>query len=184
MNSPANVSISHSNSESGLSNNEEIVSVFIPVETSSMKEAGQDKLAAQTLGRCTGVVLPGVHLALFKVLFGELLSKVAIFVDPNIDPKESKPRRGRKKDTESLISTKEFNFDMLTANKLTWPELARRYMLAISSINGCMDVSDISSREGVKLFRCLQGDGGILCGAVPGVAGMEKDALSDMSCRL
>ncbi|KAF7078718.1 hypothetical protein CFC21_083104 [Triticum aestivum] len=177
MNSPANVSISHSNSESGLSNNEEIVSVFIPVETSSMKEAGQDKLAAQTLGRCTGVVLPGVHLALFKVLFGELLSKVAVFVDPNIDPKESKPRRGRKKDTESLISTKEFNFDMLTANKLTWPELARRYMLAISSINGCMDVSDISSREGVKLFRCLQGDGGILCGAVPGVAGMEKDAL-------
>ncbi|VAI45101.1 unnamed protein product [Triticum turgidum subsp. durum] len=143
-----------------------------------MKEAGQDKLAAQTLGRCTGVVLPGVHLALFKVLFGELLSKVAVFVDPNIDPKESKPRRGRKKDTESLISTKEFNFDMLTANKLTWPELARRYMLAISSINGCMDVSDISSREGVKLFRCLQGDGGILCGAVPGVAGMEKDALS------
>ncbi|KAM3318543.1 hypothetical protein ACQJBY_035979 [Aegilops geniculata] len=171
MNSPANASTSHSNSESGLSNNEEIVSVFIPVETSSMKEARLDKLADQTLGRCTGTILPGVHLALIKVLFGEVLSKL------NIDPKESKPRRGRKKDTESLISTKEFNFDMLTANKLTWPELARRYILAISSINGFMDVSDISSREGVKLFRCLHGDGGILCGAVPGVAGMEKDAL-------
>ncbi|XBH75121.1 hypothetical protein VPH35_101936 [Triticum aestivum] len=171
MNSPANASTSHSNSESGLSNNEEIVSIFIPVETSSMKEARLDKLAAQTLGRCTGTVLPGVHLALIKVLFGEVLSKLSI------DPKESKPRRGRKKDTESLISTKDFNFDMLTANKLTWPELARRYMLAISSINGCMDVSDISSRERVKLFRCLHGDGGILCGAVPGVAGMEKDAL-------
>ncbi|VAH71688.1 unnamed protein product [Triticum turgidum subsp. durum] len=171
MNSPANASISHSNSESGLSNNEEIVSVFIPVETSSMKEARLDKLAAQTLGRCTGTVLPRVHLALIKVLFGEVLSKL------KINPKDSKPRRGRKKDTESLISTKELNFDMLTANKLTWPELARRYMLAISSINGCMDVSDISSREGVKLFRCLHGDGGILCGAVPGVAGMEKDAL-------
>jgi len=39
-----------------------------------------------------------------------------------------------------------------------------------------MDLSDISSREGVKLFRCLQGDGGILCGALPGVVGMEKDA--------
>uniref|UniRef100_N1R3J7 Lysine-specific demethylase 5B n=1 Tax=Aegilops tauschii TaxID=37682 RepID=N1R3J7_AEGTA len=170
MNSPANASTSHSNSESGLSNNEEIVSIFIPVETSSMKEARLDKLAAQTLGRCTGTILPGVHLALIKVLFGEVLSKLSI------DPKESKPRRGRK-DTESLISTKDFNFDMLTANKLTWPELARRYMLAISSINGCMDVSDISSRERVKLFRCLHGDGGILCGAVPGVAGMEKDAL-------
>uniref|UniRef100_A0A8R7Q971 Methyl-CpG-binding domain-containing protein 9 n=2 Tax=Triticum urartu TaxID=4572 RepID=A0A8R7Q971_TRIUA len=170
-NSPANASISHSNSESGLSNNEEIVSVFIPVETSSMKEACLDKLVAKTLGRCTGTVLPGVHLALIKVLFGEVLSKL------NIDPKDSKPRRGRKKDTENLISTKDFNFDMLTANKLTWPELARRYMLAISSKNGCMDVSNISSRERVKLFRCLHGDGGILCGAVPGVAGMEKDAL-------
>ncbi|XP_044968121.1 LOW QUALITY PROTEIN: methyl-CpG-binding domain-containing protein 9-like [Hordeum vulgare subsp. vulgare] len=170
MNSPANASISHLNTESGLSNNEEIVSVFIPVETSSMKEAGLDKLAAQTLGRCTGTVLPGVHITLIKVLFGELLSKL------NIDQKEPKHRRGRKKDTESLISTKEFSFDMLTANKLTWPELARRYMLAISSINWCMDVSDISSREVVKLFRCLQGDGGILCGAVSGVAGMEKDA--------
>lgn len=165
-----------SNAETGLTNNEEIVSVFIPVETSSMKEADQDKLAAQTLGRYSGVVLPGVHLTLFKVLFGELLSKVAIFVDPNIDPKESKPRRGRKRDTESLNSAKELNFDMLTANKLTWPELARRYLLAVSSISGCMDLSDISSREGVKLFRCLQGDGGILCGALPGVAGMEKDA--------
>uniref|UniRef100_A0A0D3F1W2 Methyl-CpG-binding domain-containing protein 9 n=1 Tax=Oryza barthii TaxID=65489 RepID=A0A0D3F1W2_9ORYZ len=158
INSPANVSTSYSNGESGLTSNEEIVSLFIPVETSSMKKAAQDKSAAQTLGRCSGVVLPGVHLTLFRVLFGELLSKVAIFVDPNIDPKESKTRRGRKKDTENLISAKEFKFDMLTANKLTWPELAR-------------------SREGVKLFRCLQGDGGILCGALPGVAGMEKDAL-------
>ncbi|KAM0868772.1 hypothetical protein ACQ4PT_041113 [Festuca glaucescens] len=177
MNFPANGSISHSNGESGLTNNEDIVSVFVPVETSSTKEATQDALLAQTLGRCSGVVLPGVHLTLFKVLLGELLSKVSIFVDPNIDPKESKTRRGRKRDTESLISTKELNFDMLTANTLTWPELARRYILAISSIRGCMDLSDISSREGVKLFRCLQGDGGILCGALPGVAGMEKDAL-------
>lgn len=177
INSPVNVSTSYSNGESGLTTNEEIVSVFIPVEISAMKEAAQEKLAAQTLGRCSGLVLPGVHLTLFRVLFGELLSKVAIFVDPNIDPKESKPRRGRKRDTESLISTKELKFDMLTANKLTWPELARRYILAVSSISGCMDLSDISSREGVKLFRCLQGDGGILCGALPGVAGMEKDAL-------
>ncbi|KAL5207727.1 hypothetical protein ABZP36_032162 [Zizania latifolia] len=177
MNSPANVSTSCSNGESGLTTNEEIVSVFIPVETFSMKEAAQDKLAAQTIGRCSGVILPGVHLTLFRVLFGELLSKVAIFLDPNIDPKESKTRRGRKRDTENLISAKEFKFDMLTANKLTWPELARRYILAVSSISGCMDLSDISSREGVKLFRCLQGDGGILCGALPGVVGMEKDAL-------
>ncbi|KAL6888819.1 hypothetical protein ACP4OV_009845 [Aristida adscensionis] len=177
MNSPANVSTSYSNGESGVTTNDEMVSMFIPVETSSTREAAQDKIATQTLGRCSGVVLPGIHLALLRVLFAELLSKVAIFVDPSVDLKESKSRRGRKRDADSLISTKELKIDMLTANKLTWPELARRYILAVSSIGGSMDLSDISSREGVKLFRCLHGDGGILCGALPGVAGMEKDAL-------
>ncbi|XP_062223837.1 methyl-CpG-binding domain-containing protein 9-like [Phragmites australis] len=174
-NSPANVSTSYSNGESGLTTNEEMASVFIPVETSATREAAQDKLAAQTLGRCSGVVLPEIHLALLRVLFSELLSKVAIFVDPSIDPKESKSKRGRKRDADNI--TKELKIDMLTANKLTWPELSRRYILAVSSMSGCMDLSDISSREGVKLFRCLQGDGGILCGALPGVVGMEKDAL-------
>ncbi|OEL31191.1 Methyl-CpG-binding domain-containing protein 9 [Dichanthelium oligosanthes] len=173
MNSPANVSTSYSNGESGLTTNEETASVFIPVETSTC-EAAQDKLAAQTLGRCSGVVLPEIHLALLKILFTELVPRVAIFVDPRIDSKESKSKRGRKRDTDTL--TRELKIDMLTANKLTWPELARRYILAVSSLSGCMDLSDISSREGVKLFRCLQGDGGILCGALPGVVGMEKDA--------
>ena len=56
---------------------------------------------------------------------------MVIFVDPNIEPKELKPRH-ETKDTESLISSKEFNFDMLVANKLIWPELAKMYMLAIS----------------------------------------------------
>ncbi|AQK60163.1 PHD-finger family protein isoform 2 [Zea mays] len=174
MNSPANVSSSYSNGESGITSIEEMVYVSIPVETSSAREAAQNKLAAQTLGRCSGLVLPEIHIALLKVLFTELVSRVAIFVDPSIDLKESKSRRGRKRDTDTL--TRELKIDMLTANNLTWPELARRYILAVSSMSGCMDLSDISSREGVKLFRCLQGDGGILCGALPGVVGMEKDA--------
>ncbi|KXG29684.1 methyl-CpG-binding domain-containing protein 9 isoform X2 [Sorghum bicolor] len=173
MNSPANVSTSYSNGESGITI-EEMVSVFIPIETSSAREAAQNKLAAQTLGRCSGLVLPEIHLALLKVLFTELVSRVAIFVDPKFDLKESKSRRGRKRDTDTLA--RELKIDMLTANNLTWPELARRYILAVSSMSGCMDLSDISSREGVKLFRCLQGDGGVLCGALPGVVGMEKDA--------
>ncbi|KAK3152374.1 hypothetical protein QOZ80_2BG0158090 [Eleusine coracana subsp. coracana] len=175
MNSPANASISNSNAESVLTTNEEMASVFVPVETSSTEEAAQDMVAAQTIGKCSGVVLPDIHLALLRVLFSELLSKVAIFVDPKIDFKESKSKRGRKRDSDNI--TKELKVDMLTANKLTWPELARRYIIAVSSTNGCMDFSDVSSREGVKLFRCLQGDGGILCGAVPGVVGMEQDAL-------
>ncbi|WVZ77525.1 hypothetical protein U9M48_025383 [Paspalum notatum var. saurae] len=174
MNSPANVSTSYSNGESGITTNEETASVFIPVETSSTWETAQDKLAAQTLGRCSGVVLPEIHLALLKVLFTELVSRAAIFVDPRIDLKESKSKRGRKRDADTL--TRELKIDMLTANELTWPELARRYILAVSSMSGCMDLSDVSSREGVKLFRCLQGDGGVLCGALPGVVGMEKDA--------
>ncbi|TVU32893.1 hypothetical protein EJB05_24658, partial [Eragrostis curvula] len=175
MNSPANVSISYSNGESVLTTNEDIAPVFVPVETSSTEEAAQDMVAAQTIGRCSGVVLPEIHLALLRVLFSELLSKVAIFVDPKIDLKESKSKRGRKRDADNI--TKELKIDMLTANMLTWPELVRRYIIAVSSMNGSMDISDVSSREGVKLFRCLQGDGGILCGAVPGVVGMEKDAM-------
>ncbi|KAJ0960467.1 hypothetical protein J5N97_001673 [Dioscorea zingiberensis] len=66
---------------------------------------------------------------------------------------------------------------MLPVNGLTWPELARRYVLAVSSMNGCVDSPEVYSREGLKLFRCLRGDGGVLCGSLAGVAGMEADAL-------
>jgi methyl-CpG-binding domain-containing protein 9 len=96
MSSPANVSISYSNPESDLTTNQDIAFVFVPVETSSTEEAAQDMVAAQTTGRCSGVVLPDIHLALLRVLFSELLSKVAIFVDPKLTSKNQNPNVGER----------------------------------------------------------------------------------------
>ncbi|XP_077223126.1 methyl-CpG-binding domain-containing protein 9-like [Tasmannia lanceolata] len=150
---------------------------FIQMETVSMKEAAQARLASRTYGRCTGVALTKAHVSLLKVLVGELQSKVAGFADPNFVAGESKSRRGRKKDAENSISVKKSKVDMLPINELTWPELARRYILAVSAMDGNFDSAEINSREGGKVFRCLQGDGGVLCGSLAGVAGMEADAV-------
>ncbi|XP_077237756.1 methyl-CpG-binding domain-containing protein 9-like [Tasmannia lanceolata] len=150
---------------------------FIQMETASMKEAAQARVASRTYGRCTGAALTKAHVSLLKVLVGELLSKVAAFVDPNFDAGESKSRRGRKKDVDNSISMKKSKIDMLPINELTWPELARRYILAVSAMDGTFDCAEIASREGGKVFRCLQGDGGVLCGSLAGVAGMEADAV-------
>ncbi|XP_055960953.1 methyl-CpG-binding domain-containing protein 9 isoform X2 [Mercurialis annua] len=37
--------------------------------------------------------------------------------------------------------------------------------------------TEITARESGRVFRCLQGDGGMFCGSLVGVAGMEADAL-------
>ncbi|XP_010251295.1 PREDICTED: methyl-CpG-binding domain-containing protein 9 [Nelumbo nucifera] len=150
---------------------------FIKVETESMKEAAQARLASQTYNRCTGVALTKAHSTLLKVLIGELQSRVAAIVDPNFDAGESKSRRGRKKDADNSILVKKTKLDMLPVNELTWPELARRYILSVSSMDANLDSAEITNREGGKIFRCLHGDGGMLCGSLTGVAGMEADAL-------
>lgn len=149
---------------------------FIPIETGVRKETELAKFASHTYGRCTGVVLAKAHSSLLKVLVGELLSKVAVFADPSVDTREQKSRRGRRKELEHTLPGKD-KIDLLPVNGLTWPELARRYVLAVSAINGFVDSPEVCSREGLKLFRCLHGDGGVLCGSLVGVAGIEADAL-------
>ncbi|PKA59305.1 Methyl-CpG-binding domain-containing protein 9 [Apostasia shenzhenica] len=161
--------------ESGVTSDDHNI-VFMPVESSAARETALSKLAACTYGRCTGVLLTKVHASLLKVLIGELSCKVAVYVDPNFDARELRPRRGRKKDAENNHA-KETKYETLTLNEFTWPELARRYLLAVSAMNGCMDASEAYSREGAKLFRCLQGDGGILSGSLSGISGMEADAM-------
>lgn len=151
--------------------------VFIQVETGCMKDAAQAKVALRTYGRCTGLALTKAHTSLLKVLVGELQSKVAAFVDPNFDAGESKSKRGRKKDVDIVVPMKTLKIDILPINELTWPELARRYILAFLAMDGNLDSIEIASRESGKVFRCLQGDGGVLCGSLAGVAGMEADAL-------
>lgn len=61
--------------------------------------------------------------------------KLATFVDPNFDSGESRSRRGRKKD-DSTLSDKRNKLHMLPVNDLTWPELARRYILSLLSMDG------------------------------------------------
>ena len=60
---------------------------------------------------------------------------------------------------------------MLPVNEMTWLELARMYILSLLIMNGNAD-----SQDG-KVFHWLQGDGGVLCGSLTGVVGMEADAL-------
>ena len=152
-------------------------SIFVQHDTGSVMESSLSKIASQTYDRCTGRVLSKVHVALLKILVGELLSKVAVFGDPNFDPGESKSRRGRKRDIDPSLHAKILKIDILPANTLSWPELARRYILAVLWMDRSFESSEISSRDGLKIFRCVQGDGGILCGSLAGVAGMEADAL-------
>ena len=150
---------------------------FIQMETGPREEATEARLASVTHSRCSGVTLTKAHSALLKALVSELQFKVAALVDPNFDSGESKSRRGRKKDTDNAIPAKRTKLNMLPINELTWPELARRYILSVLSMDGNLDSADITVRESGKVFRCLQGDGGVLCDSLTGVAGMQADAL-------
>lgn len=142
-----------------------------------MKEAARAKLASVTYSRCNGFALTKIHNSLIRVLISELQSKVAAIIDPNFDTGESKSKRGRKKDTDHWIAAIRTKINILPLNELTWPELVRRYILAVLSMDGRLDSADITTRESGKVFRCLQGDGGVLCGSLTGVAGIEADAL-------
>lgn len=158
------------------SDNKEGMAMFVPVETSSTREASQVKLASNSLGHCGGIWLATIHTSLLKLLLNEVISRAVVFVDPTAEARESRPRRGRRKDVESSAS-KDPKVDILTLNELTWPELARRYALAVAKLGGCVDMSEMSCSDGVKIFRALQGDGGLLFGAISGVTGINADAL-------
>ncbi|XP_045812436.1 uncharacterized protein LOC123906550 [Trifolium pratense] len=144
-------------------------SSFIQVETEAMKEEAQVLLASFTYVRCFGVALTKAHNSLLRVLIGELQSKVPALVDRNSEPGETRTRRA--------VPSKRTKVNMLPINELTWPELARRYILAFLSMDGNLESVEITARESGKLFGCLRGDGGLLSGSLTGVAGMEADAL-------
>ncbi|KAL7241003.1 hypothetical protein ACSBR2_006598 [Camellia fascicularis] len=142
-----------------------------------LKEAENDFQNGGDVTLCTGAALRKAHSSLLKVVISELLLKVAGYIDPNFDVGECKSRRGKKKDADSSVTSKKTKFDMLKINGLTWPELARRYILVVLSImEGDLESAESNGRESSKIFHCLQGDGGTLCGALTGVAGMEIDA--------
>lgn len=127
--------------------------------------------------RYAGVLLTKIHGLLLKALVPELLSKVAAYVDPNVGAGGVKSRRGRKKDPDNLANLKKTKLDMLPINEVTWPEIARRYMLASLSMEVNLDSAEIASRESGRVFHCLHGDGGPICGSLTGVAALEADAM-------
>ncbi|KAL1550877.1 methyl-CpG-binding domain-containing protein 9 isoform X2 [Salvia divinorum] len=143
--------------------------------SSSCDKASQSGSAS--VGRCTGLLLAKILGSLLKLLVTELLSKAAVYVRPNLDASESKSKRGKKKDLDWLAELKKTKFDMLPVNELTWHEIARRYILAVLSMDGNLDSAEIASRESGRVFHCLQGDGGVLCGSLTGIAAMEGDAM-------
>lgn len=158
---------------------QEIGQAFIAEETDSLREAAHVRLASNANSSHSNVGLANVLCSLLILLLGELQSKVAVLVDTNFDGTESKSRRRRKKDAENLMSAKKIMLDLLPVNILTWPELARRYLLTVSSMEGNLDTVDFLNHESFKALNCFQGDSGIIHSSRPGVAGMEADALVD-----
>lgn len=156
---------------------QEIGQAFIAEETESLREAAHVRLASNANSSHTNVGLANVLCSLLILLLGELQSKVAVLVDTNFDGTESKSRRRRKKDAENLMSAKKIMLDLLPVNILTWPELARRYLLTVSSMEGNLDTVDFLNHESCKALNCFQGDSGTIHSSRPGVAGMEADAL-------
>ncbi|KAJ9554410.1 hypothetical protein OSB04_018455 [Centaurea solstitialis] len=135
-----------------------------------------DGSRAEAASKCTGVELSKFHMALLKVAIEEVLAKVKEVFDP-FGAVESKTRKGRKKDAEVAVGGKKVNLDMFPMNEFTWPEIARRYILIVLSMDGNLESSEVMARECGKVFHCLNGDGGTLCGSLTGVAAMEADAM-------
>lgn len=161
--------------ESRQPSSSEITSASVLKETKA-GDSSEFTISCSSRGPCLGALLTRTHISLLQVLICELQSKVAVFVDPNFDSGESRSRRGRKKE-DSTLSAKRNKLHMLPVNEFTWPELARRYILSLLSMDGNLESAEVAARESGKVFRCLQGDGGLLCGSLTGVDGMEADSM-------
>ncbi|CAH1424256.1 unnamed protein product [Lactuca virosa] len=123
----------------------------------------------------TGMMLSNFHMTMLKVLVEDILSKVTIY-DP-FGAMESKSRKGRKKNMDITVSSKKGNPGIFPINEITWPEVARRYILVLLSMDDNYEAPDLTNREFDQVFHCLNGDGGPLCGSLTGMAVIEADAM-------
>ncbi|KAL2240506.1 UNVERIFIED_CONTAM: Methyl-CpG-binding domain-containing protein 9 [Sesamum indicum] len=103
--------------------------------------------------------LSDTHILMLHVLISEFLMKF---------------ENGSKRDVECTAMARRTEMNVPPLNDLTWPELARRYVLAILFM--IADSESVEVREDMDMFRCLHGDGGPRCGALTGVVGLEADA--------
>ncbi|XP_024988159.1 methyl-CpG-binding domain-containing protein 9-like isoform X2 [Cynara cardunculus var. scolymus] len=139
------------------------------------EESEGDGSRSEVAIKCTGVSLANFHMALVKVLVEDMLAKLTICEQSGAA--ESKSRKGRKKNMEIMVSSKKIKLSMFPVNEITWPEIARRCILAVLSMDGSLEASDVTNREFSEVFHCLKGDGGPLCGSLTGMAAMEADAM-------
>ncbi|KAL7603201.1 hypothetical protein Lser_V15G20646 [Lactuca serriola] len=105
--------------------------------------------------------LTTVHMALLPWLVSKLLRKITKAFKVTGDAKHTEKDKDKK-----------VNLEMFPINPLTWPEVARRYILA------CLLMGSKNTAVGnkTKLIRCLQGDDAIFSGSPAGVAGSDVDA--------
>nr|GMC62104.1 methyl-CpG-binding domain-containing protein 9 [Ipomoea batatas] len=150
---------------------------FVQMERKSTEEASPMKLEFINSSKCSGSALTKAIMSTLHVLISELQPKVAVVGNVNFDIGDSR-KRGRKKDFDYVSIAKRNTLSMLPYNELTWLELARRYALALLSMNGYFESTEITTHDNsAQVIHCLQGDGGALCGSLTGVAGIEVDAL-------
>lgn len=141
------------------------------------EECEGDGDRAEAASKCTGVELSKLHMAILKVMIEDMLVKVKEIFDP-FGVVESKSRKGKKKDAEVAVGSKKMtNLDVFPVNEFTWPEVARRFILVALCMDGNLESSELLTHECGKVFHCLNGDGGALCGSLTGVAAMEADAM-------
>lgn len=124
------------------------------------------------------VTISSVHILLLKLLLADL--QFQITGSPNVYKSEEPKRKGRKPlyevpQVSQDIVVPEFPND-LPINDVTWPELLRRYLITLVEVEKYGDLTELRPEERKWLLRCLQGDGGVPCGALYTVVGVESDA--------
>lgn len=119
-------------------------------------------------------LLSKYQMAMLKVVVEDVLANVVI--SESFSAMDSKLRKGRKKNMDAAVPGKKIETGLFPVNEITWPELARRYILVSLSMDANTDL-DITKREFDEVFRCLNGDGGPLCGSFTGMAAIEADAV-------
>lgn len=121
--------------------------------------------------------LSNFHMAMVKMLVEDMLSNIVIN-DP-FNALESKSRKVRKKNMEVIVNgyARKSKIGIFPVNEITWPELARRYLLVFLYMDDKLEDLEITSREFNEIFQCLNGNGGPLCGYLTGMAAIEADAV-------
>ena len=122
---------------------------------------------------CYSVALANSNIALLQIALSDL-QQIASAAGPDLvlDVKRSK-----KKDGEGAVAVKKQMGTLVILNELTWPEVARRYVIGLLALKTCVENIDVTAQDRRKILHCIQGDGGNLCGALAGVAAIEADAL-------